>query len=157
VTGLFLIVMVLILGRIFHLRRQIILSAVGALWVVMILLQLLAPASNVALWFGGSAAGWLVLGAVVAIIALYRRVLGHLHTRAKPQDRPAGFDASLSEPELDRYARHLILPQLGGAGQVRLKSSRVLIVGAGGLGSPLCLYLAAAGVGRITLADDDVV
>ena len=63
----------------------------------------------------------------------------------------------LSERERERYARHLVLPPLGDAGQRRLKAARVLIVGAGGLGSPISLYLAAAGVGTIGIVDDDTV
>ncbi len=59
--------------------------------------------------------------------------------------------------EIDRYKRHLVLRDIGGAGQQALKSARVLLIGAGGLGSPLALYLAAAGVGHIGIADDDVV
>jgi len=64
-------------------------------------------------------------------------------------------DPVLSREELLRYGRHLVLPQIGLEGQQRLKGSSVLIVGAGGLGSPLALYLAAAGVGRIGLIDFD--
>jgi molybdopterin-synthase adenylyltransferase len=63
----------------------------------------------------------------------------------------------LSADEIERYARHLILPEIGGPGQMRLKQSRVLVIGAGGLGAPLLLYLAAAGVGTIGIVDDDVV
>jgi len=65
--------------------------------------------------------------------------------------------ALFSDEEVERYARHLVLREVGGPGQQRLKAARVLIVGAGGLGAPASLYLAAAGVGRITLADPDVV
>lgn len=62
----------------------------------------------------------------------------------------------LSEDEIRRYSRHILLEEVGGTGQQRLKDSSVLLVGAGGLGSPLALYLAAAGVGRIGIVDDDV-
>ena len=63
----------------------------------------------------------------------------------------------LTGEELQRYGRHLVLPEVGLAGQRRLKGARVLMVGAGGLGSPIGLYLAAAGVGHIGLVDFDVV
>jgi molybdopterin/thiamine biosynthesis adenylyltransferase len=62
-----------------------------------------------------------------------------------------------SDDELERYARHLVLREVGGAGQQRLKQARVLIIGAGGLGSPVIQYLAAAGVGTIGIVDDDAV
>lgn len=66
------------------------------------------------------------------------------------------MDLDFSEAEIQRYARHILLREVGGVGQARLKAGRVLIVGAGGLGSPLALYLAAAGVGSIGIIDPDV-
>lgn len=65
--------------------------------------------------------------------------------------------AELSRDEIARYSRHLIIPQLGLVGQKRLKNARVLVVGAGGLGSPTLMYLSAAGVGTIGIVEDDVV
>ena len=62
-----------------------------------------------------------------------------------------------SEEQIQRYSRHIILPEVGGAGQEKLLSAKVLIVGAGGLGSPVGYYLAAAGVGNIGIIDDDIV
>jgi molybdopterin/thiamine biosynthesis adenylyltransferase len=64
---------------------------------------------------------------------------------------------AFSEEEIERYARHIVLSDVGGAGQQKLKSSRVLVIGAGGLGAPAIQYLAAAGVGTLGIVDDDVV
>lgn len=67
------------------------------------------------------------------------------------------MDLNFSEAEIQRYSRHILLRELGGTGQAKLKAAKVLIIGAGGLGSPLALYLAAAGVGHIGLVDADTV
>jgi adenylyltransferase/sulfurtransferase len=72
-------------------------------------------------------------------------------------DPAAIADVSLSHEEVQRYSRHLIMPEVGMEGQKKLKTASVLLIGAGGLGSPLAMYLAAAGIGRIGLVDYDVV
>ncbi|WP_324076742.1 MAG: HesA/MoeB/ThiF family protein [Erythrobacter sp.] len=64
---------------------------------------------------------------------------------------------SLSSARLDRFARHIVLPEVGGAGQVRLAEARVAVIGLGGIGSPALQYLAASGIGQLALVDDDVV
>src|SRR5436190_21203262 len=66
-------------------------------------------------------------------------------------------DTQLTQPEFARYSRHVIMPEVGLDGQRKLKASKVLVIGTGGLGSPLALYLAAAGVGTLGLVDFDVV
>src|SRR3977135_592285 len=65
--------------------------------------------------------------------------------------------ATLSNEEILRYSRHLIMPEVGMEGQLKLKNAKVLLIGTGGLGAPLGLYLTAAGVGRLGLVDFDVV
>ena len=71
--------------------------------------------------------------------------------------RALSYEVSMafSDDELERYARHIVLREVGGIGQARLKAARVLVIGAGGLGSPLILYLAAAGVGTLGIVDFD--
>src|SRR5947209_8472249 len=72
-------------------------------------------------------------------------------------ERISPDDVQLSHDEIRRYSRHLIMPEVGIQGQRKLKAASVLLIGTGGLGSPLSLYLTAAGIGRIGLVDYDVV
>jgi len=130
-------------------------AAAVVLTLVLAVLSL-APDSTLARAIGGRPQHWAVAGGIVALMLGYRALLAKLRARARPLDTLA--DAALpavTDDALTRYARHIVLREVGGPGQARLRDARVLIVGAGGLGAPLCLYLAAAGVGRITVADDD--
>lgn len=73
------------------------------------------------------------------------------------QDLPVRSDAGLTAEQRDRYSRHTLLPEVGVEGQIKLLEAKVLLLGAGGLGAPAALYLAAAGIGKLGIVDDDVV
>ena len=151
--GFWLLVGVAVAGWIFGLPRRWLLAALASAWAVIELAHL----SGMGAVFGGSAPGWLVAGGLVGLVLAYRAGLRWLRARAAPPEQHKPAPVPVADVELDRYARHLVLREIGGPGQMRLRNANVLVIGAGGLGAPVCLYLAAAGVGRITLADDDTV
>jgi molybdopterin/thiamine biosynthesis adenylyltransferase len=136
-------------------------TMIAILWLGVVLIHLTLPlGAPLRMALGETAAPWLLLAGFVGLILTYRALLTRLRVRA---------DGSASEPvqpivngpfsqtELNRYARHIVLREVGGTGQRKLKDARVLVIGAGGLGSPALLYLAAAGVGTIGVIDDDTV
>lgn len=141
------------------LRRLAVLVAV---WLAGVLGAALMPEGAL-----GDPRHWLILGVVAGLIMGYRGALSRLTRRVVSGAEPGMIGAApsdvtianpvMSDAELDRYARHIVLRDIGGPGQQKLRNARVLIVGAGALGAPVALYLAAVGVGRITLADDDKV
>ena len=134
---------------------------VGILYIGVLALHVALPDGHpLRLATGESSALWLILGGMVALVLAYRYGLGKLRDRAQAaqqgdQSKPRA--GAFTDTELNRYARHIILREVGGAGQKRLKDARVLVIGAGGLGAPALQYLAAAGVGTIGVIDDDAV
>ncbi len=134
---------------------------IGFLFAVVIALHLILPNGHpVRENTGGSAALWAMLAAFGGLILIYRQGLRWLRSKQQPVEPTQGADVpkpTFSESELDRYARHMVLRDIGGVGQKKLKQARVLVIGAGGLGSPVLIYLAAAGVGTLGVIDDDVV
>jgi molybdopterin/thiamine biosynthesis adenylyltransferase len=134
-------------------RRKTYLLLAG-LWVAVFLSSLYRHAD-------GDPVGWrnfwIAFALVGIVVAGYGEVVRALRQRAVQASAPGDSAGTFRKAELDRYARHIMLREIGGPGQKRLKAAKVLVVGAGGLGSPVLLYLAAAGVGTIGVIDHDVV
>ncbi len=135
-------------------------SLLAVLYFVVLAVHLtLPPTAPLRINLGGSALPWFLAGAAAAVIYLYVQILRRLKKQAEGKamsetpEKKGAFNAT----ELNRYARHIVLREIGGAGQKKIKASKVLVIGAGGLGAPALQYLAAAGVGTIGVIDDDVV
>lgn len=148
------------LGWLMKVPQRLRFAMLGGLWLAVVLAQLVLPDGNgLRAATGGDIRPWLVVGMLAGLVFAYRQLVGALRKKAKrATPEPAAEKPGAFRPaELDRYARHIILREIGGPGQKRLKSAKVLVVGAGGLGSPALLYLAASGVGVIGVVDADTV
>ena len=136
----------------------------GLLFVIVLALQIILPDGHpLREATGGSPALWLMIAGGVVLGLLYRLGWQQLKRRAeaietaRAETAPVQPTGPFSDEELERYARQITLPDIGGGGQRALKEARVLVVGAGGIGSPVLLYLAGAGVGRLGIIDPDTV
>jgi molybdopterin/thiamine biosynthesis adenylyltransferase len=140
-------------------RRAMRAALLSVLFLAVLGLQMTLPEAHpLRTETGGSATPWLVLGGFALLAAGYSWIISQLKSRAQSQGSPMSQSTPLfSETELNRYARHIVLRELGGPGQKKLKQAKVLVIGAGGLGAPVLQYLAAAGVGTIGVIDDDEV
>ena len=123
--------------------------------IVIALVAILVRIPEDASWID-VAKGALGFGIVALFVAFYAYGISRAKARALDH-APSAPDKPASTAELERNARHIVLREIGGPGQKRLKQARVLVIGAGGLGAPALQYLAAAGVGTIGVIDDDVV
>ena len=143
-------------GHVMGAPKSMRLWMIAVLYVGVVGLHLLLPLGHpLRMATGESAALWLILGGAVALVLLYRLGLSRLRARAGETQSTPADQPLFTDTELNRYARHMVLREIGGPGQRKLKEARVLVIGAGGLGAPVLQYLAAAGVGTIGVIDDD--
>ncbi len=148
-----------VLGRVMGASKLARLLLPGLVILAVVILQATLPAGHALKEAtGGSLGNWLIVLGLAALAGGYSFALGLLRARHDKAEAPAPVSSgAFSSAELDRYARHIVLREIGGPGQKKLKAAKVLVVGAGGLGAPALQYLAAAGVGTIGIVDDDTV
>ena len=148
------------LGWVFGTSPKVRLRAMVAVWLVAGAVFAIAG-DRLAGLRAADIRSWAAASVFLALVAAYVWGLRWLRARrvvVTPAPIPVvPTSTKFSDAELDRYARHILLHEIGGPGQKALKAASVLVVGAGGLGSPVLLFLAASGVGRLVIVDDDVV
>ncbi len=134
----------------------------AVLFASVLALHLMLPDGHpLRLATGEDPALWLLLGGFAGLAVLYGAGIRALKRQVVSKDKAEMMDETqgplFTTSELERYARHIVLRELGGPGQKKLKQAQVLVIGAGGLGAPALQYLAAAGIGTIGVIDDDIV
>ena len=139
-------------------RKKIILKIFLTSYIFIFLTIFFLPENNpVRLTLGVSLNEWISISFVFLVILGYIVVLKKIKTRNIVKYSSNSSKKNMSDVEIERYARHLVLKDIGGQGQQRLRNAKVLVVGAGGLGNPVSMYLAGAGIGTIGIIDNDVV
>lgn len=147
-----------VIGVVMKVPTQVRWNMMGILIVGVMMVHVILPDGHpLRLAMGGDIRLWAILFGFGVIVWGYRKFLRNLRGRVTQSAAPEVGSDSFSPTELDRYARHIVLREVGGPGQKTLRDARVLVVGAGGLGSPALSYLAAAGVGTVGVIDDDTV
>ncbi len=139
-------------------RKKLILKIFLTAYIFVFLTIFLLPENNpVRLTLGVSLNEWISISFVFLVILGYIVVLKKIKTSNIVKYSSNSSKKNMSDVEIERYARHLVLKDIGGQGQQRLRNAKVLVVGAGGLGNPVSMYLAGAGIGTIGIIDNDVV
>ena len=151
-----------VLARKLNLSKSIVPAVAIGLSVFISCVHLtLPPENNLRVVLGGSLEPWVLLVSIFLVVYFYREILRRIRsisTKNTKENLPINTsEVTFSDIELDRYSRHVIMREIGGSGQKKLKSTSILVVGAGGLGSPVLQYLSAAGIGKIGIIDDDIV
>ena len=150
------------IGVIVGLPRSARIFMIALLMIAVVALHIILPDGHpIRENTGGEPALWIFIIAVGLAVWGYSYLLSRVRARASGAPafdyEPPADAGPFSDTELDRYARHIVLREIGGAGQKALKDAKVLVIGAGGLGAPALQYLAAAGVGTLGVIDDDTV
>ena len=142
----------------FKVRRKVILTTLALVYGFVLFLVLVLPETHfVIINIGSSFAELLLLTIIMLLIGAYSFILKKIKKKNIEKNADIKTGSEMSESEIERYARHIILKEIGGPGQQKMRDAKVLVIGAGGLGNPVSLYLAAAGVGTIGIIDHDEV